>query len=143
MRFGIEPSRDLGLQHALRNGIALLEGRDTGQDRVRVLGGLLEIVSDANRGSDALQEHSLTFALTQRSAFERYSLFARYLQDSVQDLPHRLSEAKEVLQRFGRDETVEPARAASVEDLLARLLTAIERERNLAPLSTVTDVHFN
>ncbi len=59
MRFGMEPSRDLGLQHALRNGIALLEGRDTGQDRGRVLGGLLEIVTEADRGSGALHEHSL------------------------------------------------------------------------------------
>ncbi|MES1974583.1 MAG: hypothetical protein WC804_06330 [Sphingomonas sp.] len=143
MRFGMEPSRDLGLQHALRNGIALLDGRDTGQDRGRVLDGLLEIVTEADRGSGALQEHSLTFALSERSAFERYSLFDRYLSGSVADLPHRLAEARDVLQRVGQDEAVPPVQTASVEDLLARLLSALERDRNLTPLATVRDVHYN
>lgn len=143
MRFGMEPSRDLGLQHALRNGIALLDGRETGQDRGRVLGGLLEIVGDADRGSGALQEQSLTFALNERSAFERYSLFVRYLSGSIADLPQRLAEARRVLQRVGEHETVDRAEIASVEELLGRLLAALEQDRNLAPLSTVRDVHFN
>jgi len=143
MEFGLEPSRDLGLQHALRNGIALLDGRKPGQDRTRVLGGLLEIVSDADRGSSALQERSLTFALNERSAFERYSLFVRYLSNSVADLPGRLAEARNVLQRIGQDEAVTEIEISSVEDLLSRLLAALERDRNLAPLATVRDVHFN
>lgn len=143
MRFGMEPSRDLGLQHALRNGIALLDGRETGQDRSRVLGGLLEIVGDADRGSGALQEQSLTFALNERSAFERYSLFVRYLSGSIADLPQRLAEARRVLQRVGEREAVDRAEIAPVEELLGRLLSALERDRNLAPLSTVRDVHFN
>jgi hypothetical protein len=139
----MEPSRDLGLQHALRNGIALLDGRETGQDRSRVLGGLLEIVGDADRGSGALQEQSLTFALNERSAFERYSLFVRYLSGSIADLPQRLAEARRVLQRVGEREAVDRAEIAPVEELLGRLLSALERDRNLAPLSTVRDVHFN
>jgi hypothetical protein len=143
MRFGLEPSRDLGLRHALRNGIALLEGRETGQDRKRVLDGLLEIVSDADRGSGALQERSLTFALNERSAFERYSLFVRYLNDTVDNLPLRLAEAKAVLQLVGAGQPVAPEQITSVEDLLDRLLKALERERALAPLATVRDVHYH
>lgn len=143
MKFGLEPSRDLGLQHALRNGIALLDGRDPGQDRRRVLDGLLEIVSNADRGSSALREQSLTFALNERSAFERYSLFVRYLNNSVPDLPGRLAEARNVLQRIAQHEAVTKTETARVEDLLGRLLAALKRDRNLAPLAKVRDVHFN
>ena len=143
MKFGLEPSRDLGLQHALRNGIALLHGRDPAQDCGRVLHGLLEIVSDADRGSITLREQSLTFALNERSAFERYSLFVRYLSDSVDDLPGRLAEARSVLHRIEKHETVTTIETARVEDLLGRLLAALKRDRNLAPLAKVRDVHFN
>jgi len=108
-----------------------------------VLDGLLEIVSDADRGSSALLGHSLTFALNEQSAFERYSLFVRYLSDSVADLPRRLAEARNVLQRIRQHEAVAEIETASVEDLLGRLLAALERDRNLAPLATVRDVHFN
>ncbi|MSW51034.1 MAG: hypothetical protein F2817_09140 [Actinobacteria bacterium] len=143
MRFALEPSRDVGLQHVLRNGIALLEHREMNQDRRRVLDGLLEIVSDADRGSGALREHGLTFALDERCAFERYSLFVRYLEDSVDDLPRRLSEARETLQLIGASGDVSRECAASVGDLLARLLGALERDRAFAPLATVRDVHYN
>ncbi len=143
MRFGSEPSRNLGLRHILRNGLALLDGRETAQDRSRVLGGLLEIVTDADRGSEALQEHSLTFALAERSAYERYSLFVRYLDDTVEDLPGRLSEAKSVLLSFERREAVAADRVGLVEDLLGRLLRALERERALRPLTRVRDLHYN
>jgi hypothetical protein len=90
-----------------------------------------------------LREQSLTFALNERSAFERYSLFVRYLNDSVPDLPGRLAEARNVLQRIAQHEAVTKTETARVEDLLGRLLAALKRDRNLAPLAKVRDVHFN
>lgn len=142
MRFGVEPAQDLGLHHALRNGIAILDGRDPGQDRTRVLKGLVEIVTDADRGSGALREHSLTFALTERSAFERYSLFVRYLSKSVENLSERLTEAKQVLEDLQEGRAITDQRTASAEDLLTKLLAALERDRNLTQLKTVRDVHY-
>lgn len=142
MRFELEPSQDLGLRHVLRNGISVLQGGEPPQGRGRVLNGLLEIVSDAERGADALQAQNLTFALDNKPAFERFSLFVRYLNDTLADLPTRLAEAKETLKRVEAGENVELDHIQHVSDLLTKLLDALERERALAPLPTMRDYNF-
>jgi len=142
MRFGVEPSQDLGLRHVLRNGISVLQGGEPSQGRDRVLNGLLEIVTDADRGADALQPQNLTFALDNKPAFERFSLFVRYLSDSLADLPARLAEAKVTLQRVEAGESVETEQVQHVSELLTRLLEALERERMLTPLPTMRDYNF-
>lgn len=142
MRFEIEPSQDLGLRHVLRNGISVLQGGEPPQGRGRVLHGLLEIVSDADRGADALNGPNLTFALDNKPAFERFSLFVRYLSDAFADLPTRLAEAKTTLTKVEAGEEVEPVHVQQVNDLLTKLLEALERERSLAPLPTMRDYNF-
>lgn len=142
MRFEVEPSQDLGLRHVLRNGISVLQGSEPPQGRGRVLNGLLEIVSDAERGADALHAQNLTFALDNKPAFERFSLFVRYLSDTIADLPTRLAEARETLRRIEAGENVELEHVQHVSDLLSRLLNALERERALAPLPTMRDYNF-
>lgn len=142
MRFGMEPSQDLGLRHVLRNGISVLRGGEPSQGRGRVLNGLLEIVSDAERGSDVLQTQNLTFALDNKPAFERFSLFVRYLSDTLADLPARLTEAKATLQLVEAGEQVASEKIEHVSDLLSKLLDALERERMLAPLPTMRDYNY-
>jgi len=142
MRFGVEPSQDLGLRHVLRNGISILDGDEPPQGRGRVLNGLLEIVSDAERGADVLQAPNLTFALDNKPAFERFSLFVRYLSDTMADLPARLAEAKVTLQRVEAGESVEREQVQHVSELLTRLLKALERERMLTPLPTMRDYNY-
>ncbi|MCB2083168.1 MAG: hypothetical protein KDD90_03835, partial [Sphingomonadaceae bacterium] len=131
MRFGLEPSYDVGLRHALKNGVAILSGEDFDAGRrEQVLGGLLELVSQADRGTEALQGNNFTFAMDEGVAFERLSLFLRYLSDTVENLGERISQAKGVLQGVGAGANVEQAQKELVVDLLNRLLDALERERN-------------
>jgi len=142
MRFEMEPSQDLGLRHVLRNGISVLQGIEPPQGRDRVLHGLIEIVSDADRGADVLNTQNLTFALDNKPAFERFSLFVRYLSDAFADLPARLAEAKTTLTRVEAGEHVELVQIQQVNELLTRLLEALERERSLTPLPTMRDYNF-
>jgi hypothetical protein len=144
MRFELDPAQDLGLQHALKNGVAVLQGADFDPARrTQVLDGLLEIVSDAGRGSDAMNEQSLTFALNDRPAVERFSLFLRYLGDSVDDIGGKLASTKHVLEGLEAGQDVDPDERLSAEDLLSRLLTALERERALNPLTAPREFHYN
>ena len=144
MRFEMEPSQDLGLQHMLRNGVAVLRGEPFDPERrTRVVEGLLEIITEADRGSEALREQSLTFALNERPAFERFSLFLQYVGDSVEDIGNKLARAKEVLEGLEQGNEGSPEDRASVAELLNRLVSALERERALAPLTAPREFHYN
>lgn len=144
MRFELDPAQDLGLQHALQNGVAVLRGADFEPDRrAQILDGLIEIVSDAGRGSDAMNEQSLTFALNDRPAVERFSLFLRYLGDSPEDIGAKLAGAKHVLESLEAGQEVDPDERTSTENLLGSLLSALERERALTPLTAPREFHYN
>lgn len=144
MRFEMEPSQDLGLQHTLKNGVAILSGAhfDAGR-REKVLNGLLEIVREADKGSEALQNQSFTFARDEGAAFERFSLFLRYLGDTVADIGQRLSSAKDVIEGVGAGVNVDQGEREAVVNLLTQLIDALERDRNLAPLAAPREFHFN
>jgi hypothetical protein len=144
MRFGLEPSYDVGLRHALKNGVAILTGADfEANQREQVLCGLLELVSEADRGTEALQGNNFTFAMDEGAAFERLSLFLRYLSDSVANLGDRISQAKGVLQGVGVGVEVEQAQKDLVVDLLNRLIDALERERSYSSMTAPRDFHFH
>jgi hypothetical protein len=144
MRFEMEPSQDLGLQHMLQNGVAALRGADLSEDREdRALGGVLEIVTDADRGCEALREQSLTFARSERPAFERFSLFLSYLGDPEGDLSARLAEAKGAIQRLRQHDEVSQAQRDSAANLLESLLQALKRERALTPLPPPREIYYN
>jgi hypothetical protein len=140
----MEPSHDLGLQHMLQNGVAALRGANLGAEREdRVLGGILEIVSDADRGCEALQQQSLTFARTERPALERFSLFLTYLGETEGDLSKRLSDAKGVIQRVRDHEDVSQPERDSAANLLDALLQALSRERLLTPLPAPREIYHH
>jgi hypothetical protein len=143
MRFELDPAQDLGLQHVLKNGVAVLQGANFDPDRqTQILDGLLEIVSDADRGSVAMNEQSLTFAMNDRPAVERFSLFLRYLGD-VEDIGAKLAGAKLVLEGLEAGQDVEEGERSSTADLLGRLLHALERERALTPLTAPREFHYH
>lgn len=144
MRFGFEPAQDLGLQHVLQNGLSLIRGRDLEPGRRdQVLDGLLEIVADADRGSAALGAQSLTFALDQRPALERLSLFLRYLDEDTDQLCAKLAAARGVLEGMRAGQEIPDDAKAELEALLSRLLGAIERERALTPLLPPREIHYH
>lgn len=144
MRFEMEPSQDLGLQHMLQNGVAVLRGADFGANRrQQVLNGVLEVVADADRGCEALQEQSLAFARSDRPALERFSLFLSYLGDTAGNLPERLAEAKGVVEGLAVDADVPVANRNSVADLLESLVQALKRERAMVPLAGPREIYSN
>lgn len=144
MRFEMEPSQDLGLQHMLQNGVAILRGTNLGADRrQQVLDGVLEIVTDADRGCEALQEQSLAFARSDRPALERFSLFLSYVGDTDGNLSERLAEAKDVIQALVANDDVPQNQRNSVADLLESLVKALKRERALTPLPSPREIYYN
>ncbi len=144
MRFEMEPSRDLGLQHMLQNGVAVLRGADLGAiRRQKVLDGVLEVVTDADRGCEAIQEQSLAFARSDRPALERFSLFLSYLGDTAGNLSERLAEAKGVIQGLAANVDVPQDQRNSVADLLDSLVQALKRERAMTPLPGPREIYYN
>jgi len=144
MRFEVDAAQDLGLQHMLENGLAVLRGVELGAPRrAKVLRGLLEMISEADRGSAALRAQSLTSALEDRPAFDRFTLFFRYLKDTTEDLSGQLSTARAALEALDQGKELTPDQGATLEMLLSELLEALERERALAPLHTPREFHYH
>lgn len=144
MNFDREPSQDLGLQHLLQNGLIVLRDGDLGQERTtEVIEGLLEIVSEADRGSEALRSQNLTFALENSRAFERFSLFFRYLQGDQEELSGRLANARRGLEILESGGSISLPERNSLESLLDDLLQALKKERALAPLHSPREIHFH
>jgi len=144
MRFEMEPSQDLGLQHMLQNGVAALRGSDLGADRTQqVLGGVFEVVADADRGCVSLQHQSLSFARNNSPALERFSLFLSYLGDPQGDLSAKLTEAKDVIERLRANNAVSANERNAVAELLENLLLALRRERAFAPLSAPSEIYYS
>ncbi len=138
-------SKDLGLQHVLENGLALMRHQPLDEARrIQVLDSLIQIFSEADRGAQALRSQNLLFAVEQRPEFERFALFFHYLQDTFgANLPSRLTETAAVLieLRVGPvDDETKHDRAA---ELIESLLTALQQERALSPLNPPRVYHYS
>ena len=144
MTLQLPPSKDLGLRHVLEGGLAVIrnEQLDDGRRRV-ILDRLIDILSEAERGSQAVQARNLLFATEQRSAFERFSLFFRYLNAPFgTTLPNRLSDARDVfgeLRDRGASDNVRLQRAG---ELIEALLGAIKRDAALMRLEAPRRIQF-
>lgn len=137
-------SKDLGLKHVLENGLALIrdEPFDDGR-RTQVLESLIKIFSEADRGSQVIQERNLLFAASDRPAFERFTMFFRYLKDSFgADLPARLSEAPIVLTALRDGCLDDEIQRARVGELIESILAAMEREIALMPLASPREFNY-
>ena len=135
MALQLEPSMDIGLRHALEAGLSVVGTQPATEVDTRVLDSLVEIFSEAGRGSQAVEQRELLVGLNERPAFERFALFFRYLRDAVgDDLPRRLSETASVFSEVKNRETVDPERRKQAADLIEKLLIAMRREASLSRL---------
>jgi len=136
MNFQLAPTEDIGLQHVLENGLALIRGQSFESARRRqVLTNLIEIFTEAAEGSRALQPRNLIFAVEQRSAFVRFSVFYRYLSKRFGDeVPNRIRDTLEVLTAIRNGSGDNDLRRASAEALIKNLLDSLGTEKALTPL---------
>lgn len=139
------PTTDLALQHVLQSGLAVVRNQPlAGERRTQVLRALVEIFSDADRGSQAVGAHNLLISVEEPPAFERFVLFFRYLHQSLgNDLPARLSEATAVFSGIENNADQAADAKARVAALIEGVLAAISRENALAPLAAPKDVQLS
>lgn len=145
MSLQLPPSKDLGLRHVLEAGLAVVRNEQIDETRRgEVLDRLIEIFSQAERGSQAVEAENLLFATEQRSDFERFSLFFSYLDDLFgADLPTRLTETKEALGELRNHDALDEARLRQAEELIENLIAAIKRDAALAPLEPPRTFQFS
>jgi hypothetical protein len=132
---GHEASLDIGLRFALEKGLSFVRPPAQGAaPDARVLENLAEIFSEAGRGSEAVQRQQLLVELGERPAFERFTVFFRYLKGSVgvEELPARLSEAASVFEELGNNGAVDSERRQRTAELIEKLLQSMRRETALA-----------
>lgn len=142
MALQLEPSMDIGLRYVLEAGLSAVGAQPAAEVDTKVLDNLVEIFSEAGRGSQAVEQRELLVGVDERPAFERFALFFRYLRDAVgDDLPTRLSETASVFSEVKNREAIDPERRKRAADLIEKLLIAMRREavlsRLIAPKSIV------
>ena len=104
-------------------------------DRARLVQALIEIFSEADRGSDRLGLQRIAVEGSEQLDLERFSVFFRYLENEYgAQLPARLNETTNVLRTIENGAEIEPEKKQRAETLLAAFLDAIRRDRALQPL---------
>lgn len=128
---------DLALKHLLQNGLTVVRGDAVDVPRREdVLRALVQLFSDANRGSQALSARRFLVATNEAPAFQRFVLFFKHLDREFGDeLAQRLSEAASVIEAIqqGGQQVAVDARQRTA-DLISALLNALSRESALKPL---------
>lgn len=135
---------DIGLRYVLESGLNTVRNVSPGATDPDVLGSLVEIFSEAGRGSQNIQRREFLVGIEDRPAFDRFSLFFNYLKNSLQgDLPSRIHEAATVFQRVRDRVPVDPAEQERAAELVEKLLDSMRKEaalaRPVAPRSIVIE----
>lgn len=135
MALQLEPSMDIGLRYALEAGLSVVGTQPAAEVDAKVLENLVDIFSEAGRGSQEVEQRELLVGVNERPAFDRFALFFRYLRDAVgDDLPKRLSETASVFSGVKNREAIDPDRRKRAADLIEKLLIAMRREASLSRL---------
>ena len=145
MSVQLAPSEDLGLQHVLENGLAVIEQKPIIEVTrgTQILHSLIEIFSEADRGSQALGAKNLMFAVEQGPAFERFSLFFHYLQDVFgEELAARLSEATTALKEIRKENPPDEVQRLRTAELIQSFLSALHRENARSPLISPNTIQY-
>jgi len=139
------PITDLALQHILQSGLAVVRDEPVEEARrSKVLRALVQIFTDADRGSQALGAKNLLLAVEEPPAFERFVLLFRYLNQSFgEDLPARLSEVTSVLADIEKNAQLDPQAKGRAAELIEGLLAAIARESALRQLAPPREVQLS
>lgn len=129
----LQPSMVLALQHTLGNGLKLLRHKKVDAARKGViLEHLVELFVDADKAGRAMVEQNVLFAVREPEAFEHFTIFFRYLKSTFGDhLQERLSEASKVMQALRDEKKPSKVEARRTEELIEKLLDALEREEDL------------
>jgi hypothetical protein len=143
MNVEIFPARDLGLQHLLENGLAVIRDEPAlSSRREEVLATLLEVISEADKGGVAVTTQNLLSSMSGGPALERFSTFFRYLKDSFgDDVPERLSEAATVLSALKEQRPHDDESTSRTIRLIETLLNGVRRDRALRPLLPPLDLN--
>lgn len=138
MQIELAPSEDLGLRHVLEDGLAVLRSNTAAADRRdALLDRLIEIFSEADKGSRAAEARHFLFAIEQPVAFERFALFVRYLNDMLgPDLPTRLTEATGALKHLREHNVRQDQELDRAAGLIESLISAIRADAALQPLES-------
>jgi uncharacterized protein YecE (DUF72 family) len=140
----LSPSKDLGLRHVLETGLSVIRNEQVdGSRRDSALDRLIEIFGEAERGSQAVRAQNLLFATEERSAFEQFSMFFRYLDAPFGEaLADRLSEAKNALGELRVHGVRDDERLRNANELIEKLIAAIKRDSALTPLEAPKTFQF-
>jgi hypothetical protein len=145
MNIQTAPYRDVGLQHLLESGLSLLQHKPLeASRRAQVMDGLVQVFSEADKGATALRSQAAFWAASEAPAFERFSVFFRYLKDVPgSDALTELSEAKAALEAMKAGEPVEGEVKQRVENLINLLLNGLRKDRLSAPLIPPLEIKFS
>jgi len=126
---------DIGLRHVLEAGLHFVREDERADENREVLTSLVEILSEAGRGSQVIQRRELLVGIEDRPAFERFSVFFKYLKDSIEgDLPGRIEEAVSVFDSVRHRRPVDAAKRHRAAELVEKLLVAMRRDAALTRL---------
>jgi len=122
----------LGFRHLIEDGLTILNGRPIGADRrAYVVQDLSEFMLQAKRGAALVRGDKLSVATDDKNAFESFSILDRYWdrshEDQWNDLLAKAGEAFNEL-RKGRNAPLNEEQRTAAENLLQRVLAALNRE---------------
>ena len=139
------PTSDLALRHILESGLKVVRDEPVDESRrTNVLRALVQIFTEASRGSEAVNSRNMLIAVEEPPAFERFALFFRYLNRTFgADLPARLAEATGVLTAIEQKAQLNAAAKGRVAELIQNMLAAINRESRLSQLNSPKEVRLS
>ncbi len=122
----------LGFRHLIEDGLTILSDRPINADRrAYVVQDLSELVLQAKRGADLVQNNALTATTADRNAFDSFSTLDRFLdrthEDQWNNLLAKAGEAFAELRKGTRANLNEDQRAAAAK-LLKIVLSGLTRE---------------
>ncbi len=123
----------LGFRHVIEDALAILAGQTINPDRrAYVLRDFSNLLIEAKRGSDLVQQDTLFVTSADRSAYESYSFFDRYLGQKHDDhWTEKLKIAEAVFEELGKDVPIlEERDRLAATSLLFEVLTVLRNEPN-------------
>ena len=134
MSLTVNWANSLGFRHVIEDGLAILSGAEIQPDRrAYVLRDLAQLLVEAKRGSDLVQQSAFFVASADHSAFESYSLLDHYLGRTHDEnqWTEMLRAAEVTLEELRKEAPkLNEADKSTAENLLGELLARLMQEPN-------------
>lgn len=126
---------NIGLRHVLEDAIAILLGKHVDQQRRDyVLGDVLQLCQDAERGSQIASQRSLFIRSADEFALMRFSFIDRYLDFSTREqLMEQLRNLTVTLDALRRNKPIEPESRNLAVKFLEEFKQNLRRRGNMEP----------